>query len=110
MGVTATTHVQDTSGRATADLLRSQFVVAYPSLPSVAATIQQPDAAPGPGVATQIEVAAAEPSQVTGADVRWVTIMHHADMNYSAQAAYDIEGRRTEKTSCCGQPGVTALH
>jgi hypothetical protein len=70
--LTATIHVQEASGKATADVLRSQFLVAYPSLPVAAAEVQPnaaPGPGPGPGVDTQKEEVA-QPSHVSGADVR----------------------------------------
>ena len=66
--------VQEANGKAAADLVRSQFIVAYPSLPVEVVTSAKPSAPPEAAGNSQQEVEAAPgPSQVTGAEVRWVS-------------------------------------
>jgi hypothetical protein len=65
--------LQEASSKAAAELVRSQFMVAYPSLPAedTPATLPEASAAPEAGKDSQVEAeGAAGPSQVTGADVR----------------------------------------
>ena len=63
--------VQEADGMAAADLVRSQFVVAYPSLPAETATPAEPRAQSEAAENGQQEGnTAPEPSQVTGAEVR----------------------------------------